>query len=304
LLLTGGSGFVGRPLIGRLVEAGFEVHVLGRSRVIEDHVQWHACDLLQCSNVKEVMQDICPSHLCHLAWVTDPGRYWMDLANVDWVAASLHLFRAFVDLGGTNVLVAGSCAEYDWKNCGDRISEKNTALVPATLYGIAKNSLHQMLRAASKEHNVVLTWPRFFFMYGPHEKSGRLVSDVIDKLTSGRPIAMSSGEQVRDFLHVADVCEAIVALLSAEYDGDVNVGSGQGVTIKDLALEIGQLTKSAHLLELGKLPQRPSDPPALVADTSLLKLLVKFEPKYALREGLAQVIDWRTRAESISAVRT
>ena len=113
VLVTGGAGFVGRPAVAALRARGFEVHAVGRRSPGDAHV-FHAADLLDASARRAAVRAAGASHLLHLAWVTEPGRYWQAPENLDWTAASLDLVRSFREAGGMRAVVAGTCAEYDW----------------------------------------------------------------------------------------------------------------------------------------------------------------------------------------------
>src|SRR4030095_5724633 len=97
------------------------------------------------------------THTPQRAWCAEQGNCWAGEENVDWVAASLRLLRAFNAYGGRRAVVAGSCAEYDWAgDCCDR----QTALDPATLYGISKNALRQVFEAYSPSAGLSHAWGR------------------------------------------------------------------------------------------------------------------------------------------------
>jgi nucleoside-diphosphate-sugar epimerase len=84
-----------------------------------------------------------------------------------------------------------------------------------------------------------------------------------------------------------------VGLLSASLEGPVNIGTGQGVAIADVAREIAAIIGRPDLLHLGALPEAPDDPPRLVADSGRLQTL-GVAPVYSLYDGLRQTIDWWT----------
>ncbi len=113
VLVTGGAGFVGRHAVAALIARGFEVHAVGRRAPEGVHLV-HPADLLDADARRAALRAAGASHLLHLAWVTEPGRYWQSPDNLDWTAASLDLVRGFREAGGTRAVVAGTCAEYDW----------------------------------------------------------------------------------------------------------------------------------------------------------------------------------------------
>ena len=117
ILLTGASGFLGRHILCRLQNLGHDVVVVGRSRPTQGFDgDWRAVDLLDTPNLQAALRGLGASHLLHLAWYTEHGRYWSSSENLRWVDASLRLLQAFAAQGGRHALLAGSCAEYDWSH--------------------------------------------------------------------------------------------------------------------------------------------------------------------------------------------
>ena len=213
VLLTGATGFIGRHCLPLLIAQGYEVHAVYTKAVGENHLglQWHKANLLDSHQAYMLMDKVQPTYLLHFAWYVVPGKCWMSPENVRWVQASQSLLQTFVKHGGDRVVMAGTCAEYDWKQ--GICSENTTPLAPATLYGSCKNTLRESLEAFSKENDLSNAWGRIFFVYGPGEHPDRLVSSVICSLLRGESISCSSGHQKRDFLFVEDVASAFVALL-------------------------------------------------------------------------------------------
>ena len=193
-------------------------------------VHWHDVDLLDTQKTNELIATIHPTHLLHFAWYAKPGEYWDSTENVRWLEGSLHLLRVFQKAGGARVVMAGTCAEYDWKF--GYCSEYVTPLAPSSLYGTCKNAMQHLLKDFSRETNLSSAWGRIFFLYGPHENPNRLVSSVILNLIHNKMAPCSHGNQIRDFLHVKDVASAFVSLLMSNVDGPVNIASGKPIAIK------------------------------------------------------------------------
>ena len=241
-----------------------------------------------------------PDHLLHLAWFTEHGRYWEALENLDWVAASLTLARAFHERGGRRMVMAGSCAEYDWSvpDSADPsggfplLVEDVTPCEPASLYGVCKHALHTLVSELSDRAGISAAWARIFFLYGPHEDPRRLVASVVRSLLAGEPAECTHGEQLRDFLHVADAGAALAALLDGEVEGPVNVASGKPVPLKEIVRLLGEHLRRGDLLRLGARPAPPHDPPILAADTTRLNEEVGWDPTIDLKTGLEATIDW------------
>ncbi len=231
-----------------------------------------------------------PLSLLHLGWYTTPPLYWSSPANISWLESSLRLFRAFAGAGGKRAVFAGTCAEYDWGTSG-LCSEETTPLRPGTLYGVCKNALASIVLQPDSAPDVTVAWARIFFPYGPHDHPARVVPSVTAALLRREPARCSAGTQVRDFLHVADVASALCLLLEADFSGAVNIGSGEGTTVKRVLELIGEYTGRPDLLELGALPPR-AEPPALVADARKLREELGWSPAIPLEAGLEQTVGW------------
>ena len=301
VVLTAANGFIGRHCLVPLLERGYEVCAVSSRPQVARDVDWRQVDLLNVSDVSTLMAAVRPTHLLHMAWVTTPGHYWTSPENLKWVAGSLHLLHEFRKNGGTRVVMAGSCAEYDW--ISGLCSEASTPLAPATLYGSCKHALQLVLEAFARETALSSAWGRIFFTYGPHEHRARLVPSIITPLLTGQPVECSDGLQARDFLFVQDVADAFVALLATNVSGAVNIASGRTVRIRDIALQLADRLGGHELIKFGARPSPRGEPPILAADVGRLRTEVGWTPRFPLDEGLDLSIRWWTQQLS-GAVRS
>jgi nucleoside-diphosphate-sugar epimerase len=297
LLLTGGRGLIGARTIAPLLAAGYEVHALGRRQGDSAEVNWHEVDLLDPRAVERLVAEIAAERLLHLAWQTEHGRFWVAPENLDWLAASVRLIRAFAEAGGRRAVVAGTCAEYDWSDetvarCRELDSAAGPATPerPATLYGACKHATHVAAEAYARETGLGLAWGRVFLLYGPDEDTRRLVPQVARLLLAGEQAPTSDGKQIRDFMHVDDVAAGFVALLDSAVEGPVNIASGEGVSIAEVLALIARATGRSELLRRGALPRRGGEPDVLVADVRRLRDEVRFQPAIALEQGIAATV--------------
>ncbi|HET7233284.1 MAG TPA: NAD(P)-dependent oxidoreductase [Longimicrobium sp.] len=292
VLLTGGTGFVGRHALAALASRGADVHAVHHGPVpadLQPLATWHEADLLDVGQSRALVAALRPERLLHLAWYAAPG-FWSAPENYRWVEASLALLRAFTEAGGKRAVAAGTCAEYDWSH--GWCSEGVTPLAPSTTYGVCKDAVRRVMEALCADAGASAAWGRLFFLYGPHERPERLVPSVVRPILAGQEAACTPGEQVRDFLHARDAGEAFAALLESDVTGAVNVASGRGTAVRDLALAAARAAGRPEALRVGALPSRPGDPPLLVADVRRLANEVGWSPRIDLEEGMRESVGW------------
>lgn len=290
VLLTGATGFIGRQCSSQLKAQGYEVHAISSAyHPCDDEIYWHKVDLLDRNQSRALVRDLKPTHLLHLAWYTEPRKYWTAVENFYWVQASLILIEEFVASGGKRIVVAGSCAEYDW-SCKS-FKEEGTPLVPSTIYGTCKHALQLMLNSYAVENNISVAWGRVFSIYGPHEDSKRLVPSVIIGILNSCKVNCVNGNLVRDYLHVADVASAFLALLESDIEGPVNIGSGRGLRLRYIVEKIEtRIGKFGHLT-VTESKSNYRGPAILIADIKRLKL-TGWRPTYDIESGIGDTIKW------------
>ncbi len=299
VLLTGATGFVGARCVPRLHAAGFAIDAVTSEAVLPPNsagVRWHHCDLLDTRQCAEAIDRIRPSHLLHLAWIAAPGEFWTSASNLGWLASGIALFDAFYRKGGERALGVGTCAEYRWTDSPSR--EDVTPADPSTIYGQCKHAAALALAAAASIHGGTASWARLFFPYGPGEHPNRLIPYVIRALLKGEPAECTDGSQVRDFVHVDDVADALVALLAAEVSGTFNVGSGRETRLRDVVMAIAQALQREDLVRLGARATPAGDPAFVVADITRIARETGWHPKITLEKGIASSISYWKAAQA------
>jgi nucleoside-diphosphate-sugar epimerase len=308
VLITGAGGFIGAHVVRAFAQQGHTIFALTRTgstvEVLSDccgEVHPVKTDLNNHTKVRTLVRQICPELAIHLAWYAVPGKYWAAPENLDCVAASLNLARALADAGCRRLVVAGSCAEYDWDH--GFLSETCTPLRPRTFYGTCKNALREMLEAYCARTPMQCAWARFFYLYGPGEDSGRLVPSVILSLLQGQVARCTRGEQLRDFLYVEDAAAALAAIATSDFTGAINIGSGRAVSVRTIVDTIAGILDQRDRVLLGAIPEDPAEPPLLVADVRSLTQNIGWKPSRTLEEGLFRTVAWWDHTQGRAAMR-
>lgn len=296
LLFTGARGFIGRRCLPLLHARGFEVHAVSSRVNSGPSAVWHRCDLLDPQAADALVARVKPTHLLHLAWISDPKEFWHSPRNEDWVRCSERLLLRFYALGGKRAVAAGSCAEY--AETSELCREDVTPLAPASPYGRAKAALGAAIGPAA--HGGSWAWMRFFHPYGPGELAARFLPAVIDGLARRAPVACTHGRQERDFVYVDDVAEACAALLDSEASGFFNVGTGQGRSLREAAEEIVAQLGGAEMLRFGERPPPAYDPLRVVADIARIRTATGWQPRVSFAEGVRRSIEWRAANTAVT----
>jgi nucleoside-diphosphate-sugar epimerase len=278
VLVTGGTGFVGRQVVAALAALGAEALVPARP----------GTDLLARDGPAALIAATRPDTLVHAAWVTRHGAFWDAPENLDWIAASLGLVRRFVAAGGKRLLLVGSCAEYDWSRPTRTPWRETRATRPGSLYGAAKLATWTAAAAFAAQSGVSATAARLFVPVGRGEAAGRLLPSLIAAMRAGEDIRIGPAELTRCFIDVRDAGEAIARLALSDAHGPVNIGGGRPVALGELARKVAGA--SSHLVHLGGRPPRPGEPLWMVADAARLRRATGFVPRYALEDTIADAM--------------
>lgn len=287
VLVTGGSGFIGRACVGSLRARGLDV-IAPSSKEL---------DVLDRNAVEHYLAAARPTRLVHAAWRAVRADIMTSPENTLWAKASLSLALAFHAHGGIRAAFLGTSAEYDWSEGILRAGV--TTPKPATPYGAAKHALRLALEAQARPAGLSFVWPRIFFVYGPHDHPSRLGMAVFATLLADQPVDLSEGTQIRDYVYVDDVGEGVAAALMSDFDGATDLASGVPTTVRQLASEIGRQLGKEHLLRFGAKPTAPHETSRVLGDPAHARAHIGWSARTGLEQGVSRLIAWgRTNLRS------
>jgi GDP-L-fucose synthase len=304
LVVTGGAGFLGSHLVDRLERAGHEVFV-PRSATY---------DLRREADVERLLQDAQPDIVFHLAALAggiganraEPGRFWYE--NLLMGAYVLEQSR----LAGVGKLVTlGTICEYPKltpvpfreEDLWNGYPEETNAP-----YGIAKKTHLVGGQAYREQYGMDVIHLLVVNLYGPRDNFDLETSHVIPALirkmeqSPERVVLWGDGSPTREFLYVEDAAEAI-ALAADRYDGvdPVNVGSGEEISIRDLAELVADVVGFEGEIEWDT--SQPNGQPRRQLDVTRARELFGFEAQTPLREGIERTVAWYRASQPAHASR-
>lgn len=289
VLITGGTGFIGRNVVAELIKRGYEVHSLVFPPFAPEQkglVQYEM-NLMDSNAVDKFLSEHHFENLIHLAWYVGKGCHIAD-QNIDWTISTLNLLTSFQKYGGKTFVGAGTISEYEYKF--GYLLEDETPTSPETLYGESKNSVYKIAKTFCKQHDMKFKWPRIFNLYGPNEKPQRLMPSVINSCLKGEDVKVSDCLKFQDYLHVEDTARGIVEVFESSLQGAVNICSGKPVQLRYIVNKIAELTNFKGNILWGAIPAAFGDE-VVVGNNDKLKS-IGWSPKYTLDEGLQQTINW------------
>lgn len=266
VMVTGGSGFIGTALRERLAELPCEWNAPPRKQL----------DLTDFSQCKASLENLRPDIVIHLAGNTNRGSSKNQLRDLFQVntAGTVNLLEACRLTGVKTVVTCGTADEFEGG---------------INLYGRSKHAASEWVKSYAEHSDLNCAVARLFMVYGPGQSESFFLPALIKAFQEKSSLKMSPGHQIRDFVWVEDVVEALLRLAACEQrlDGScVDICTGVPVSLRELVSLLEELTGRSGLAEFGALPYRPGGPYHLCGDPERLLQLTAFRPEITLRDGL------------------
>jgi UDP-glucuronate decarboxylase len=317
-LVTGGAGFLGSHLCERLLAEGQDVLCVDNfytgtkeniaSLLDETHFELmrHDVTFPLYVEVDEIWNLACPASPVHYQF--DPVQ--TTKTSVHGAINMLGLakrVKARIFQASTSEVYGDPAVHPQKENYWGHVNPVGAR----ACYDEGKRCAETLFFDYRRQHGLGVKVARIFNTYGPrmHPNDGRVVSNFVVQALKGEPITVyGKGRQTRSFCYVSDTLEAFVRLMRTDDDftGPVNIGNPAECSMLELAETVVALTGSKSAIVFEPLPS--DDPARRCPDIQLAKAMLGWEPKVALRDGLAATIDyfdrWLTaRAASSAAAR-
>ncbi len=303
-LVTGAAGFTGRHLVAHLANFGYRVTGVDVRDWPAAPVPFQRCDLFS-SQLEEVMAQVQPHVVLHLAALTDPTLPFVDFFRAN-VLGTLRLTQVLArHCPRARILVVSSSAVYGASSSSGLPLDEEAAFRPVSAYALSKLIQEFVAVHQATEHGLCLIRSRTFNITGPGE-SERFVTSAfarqIAEIEAGGQepvIRVGNLESVRDFTDVRDVVRAYRLLVELGKPGEVyHVCSGRGTSIRwvlDFLLSLSIRRDITIAFDAQRF--QPADVPIQIGSNARIRACTGWQPEIPLEQTLQDVLEyWRNRA--------
>ncbi|HEV2193247.1 MAG TPA: NAD-dependent epimerase/dehydratase family protein [Nitrosopumilaceae archaeon] len=283
IILVGGSGFIGKSLLPKLVKEKFQVKTMIHNNDLDIEIQTFKGDILSPGMLdSEISRGDIVINLI--------GQTTSNVGNLVElnIMGGLNLLDSCIKKKAKEIILISSINVY-----GENMktpSKEIDPLKPETTYGIVKMMAEKIYEYYSKTYDLNITILRLSHVYGPRKKAG-IVSNLMTSIKNKKSVTLyDKGKQSRDLLYIDDATDGIIQAIKTHRSGFniFNISSGKKYMIKDLVKTIEKIT---HKKLNVKLDAKIQDERCIWADNSKAQKLIKFKPQIDIEKGLKLTIE-------------
>jgi UDP-glucose 4-epimerase len=291
IVVTGGSGFIGRSVVRYFVERGDHVTVVDRAPYRGGApVDVIAGDLRESAVVERSIAADTDAiiHLAALTYVLKSMDDPQGVFDVNVVATQALLERAR-QVGVRHFVFASTNAVAG--DHGQQAIDEASALHPLTPYGATKAACEMIISGYAHSYGILGASLRLTNAYGVGmEDKDSVIPRFVRAIKAGRPVTVyGDGTQVRDYVYVTDICRAVDLAIRREFSGTLSIAGGQSYSVLDLVAKLGKV--SGRPVQVIHVPPKPGEMPAVRVSPAKARTAIGWEPEIQLDQGLERVWD-------------
>ncbi len=303
ILVTGGAGFIGSHLCRVLVNIGHKVICIDN---LFTGSKTNIIDLLSHPNFEFINHDIIEPYyrknideIYNLACPASPIHYQHNpIKTVKTCTIGVINMLGLAKKNSSKILQASTSEVYGDPQMHPQNENYNGNVNPIGLrscYDEGKRCSETLFMDYFREHKLKIKIIRIFNTYGPNMAigDGRVVSNFINQAILNKDITIyGNGEQTRSFQFIDDLIDAMILTMNTDddFNGPLNIGNPNEISVNELALKIIKLTNSKSKLIYKDLPE--DDPKRRMPDISLAKEKLNWLPSVSLETGLIKTIKY------------
>ncbi|WP_338595349.1 NAD-dependent epimerase/dehydratase family protein [Clostridium baratii] len=272
VLVTGANGYIGRHVVKRLLDMGYEVDACD-IRFDEIDTRANKIQIPIFSGNSEIYNELGRPDICiHLAW--RDGFIHNSNAHMEDLSKHYIFIKNMIDGGLENISIMGTMHEVGyWEGAID----ENSATNPLSMYGIAKNALRQAVELYINDKNISFKWLRAYYILGDDLKSNSIFSKIVKMERDGQAkFPFTTGKNKYDFIEIDELVNQIaIASLQNEVTGIINCCSGEPISLAEKVEEFIRQNNFKIKLEYGAYPDRPYDSPGVWGDNKKIKYILQ-----------------------------
>jgi UDP-glucose 4-epimerase len=306
IFVTGGAGYIGSICVEELLDAHHQVCVIdnlseGHRRAVDKRAEFVEGDLADRELLFMTLEHIRPDAVMHFGGsalvpesMTDPSKYFRNN-----VANGVNLLEACVRAGVSKLVFSSTCAIFGLPKSvpiGEDLPKE-----PINPYGESKLMFEKILEWYDRQHGLQSVCLRYFNAAGAsrnfgehHRLETHLIPNVLKVALGQKPhleifgtdYSTPDGTCVRDYIHIVDLANAHMLALKCEKSDVFNLGSGDGFSVRQVVETASKIT--GHKIPVVESPRRPGDPPKLVADSTKIRKVLGWKPRF---DSLEAIVD-------------
>jgi nucleoside-diphosphate-sugar epimerase len=233
IAILGANGFLGSPIADAFSAIGWEVVSLSRSGKGNSAREEYSANLFDEESLASAITFSKPDAVLSTAWDTEHGKFWTNSSNIDYRNATLRFAEISFEAGVETFIGLGTMSEYGISPgfCNAEVSP----LIESDIYSKSKIETGIELKKIGEKFGCQTHWARVFQAFGPNEKSERYVPGLIANLKKGYEFSIRTPNFEMDWIHTADVASAIIFMIENGLNHFVDIGTGEGTTVKELS---------------------------------------------------------------------
>lgn len=301
VLVTGAAGFIGSHLVDFLIKNGYRVHSLddlsgGTKKNLNPHSRFWKIDLRSKQETEKAIIKINPEVIFHLAAEAAEGKsqfFPIDITQRNYLS-TLNLLVPAIKHGLRRFVFTSTASIY-----GSQTPPFTEEMIPRPedLYSVSKYASEEAIKILAKVYGFEWVITRLHNCYGPRQNMADPYRNVIaifmNRLLKSKPFYIyGDGKQKRAFSYIEDIIPAVAkcGLLKKVSGEIINIGAEKAYTINELVEIIGKISQKK--IKIIYVPLRDCEVEMVFCDHSKAKMILKFEEKTTLREGLLKTWRW------------